>query len=172
MLRRSVLACLASSLLALAGCSQKPVQTARDDRLDAHERRDEAVRFMRVSIEYQAPDQGVTFIPAIISLLLPFLCQMLIKCALAQVLKQHRAINRNPDGAIALRWKASVAAEFQRQHAGVVPPEEVAGHVAAVFEAFREASERELTETVEALQAVPSESDWDAAGLVRQLVED
>lgn len=173
MLRRSALALMAAGLLSLAGCRREPVPALEGrDLIAAIKRRETAVLGMQRAIENQGPDLKVKFIPPLLGLLIPFLCQMLVKCLLPQVLKQHRAIDRSPAGPIATRWKARVGEEFLRKYTGSVGSSDVARHVEGAFEAFRKASEQELTETVIALQAVPTDADWDAAGLARDLARE
>jgi len=170
MLRRTALALMAAGLLAIS-CRRRPDPKERV--VAAIGRRQRVVESIDSAIRAQAPDQTVTLIPALLGLLIPFLCQMLAKCLLAQVLKQHRVINRDPDGVVAQRWKSRVAGEFAKKHGDVgLSLGDVDNHVSAAFEAFREASVAELTEAVEALRDLPTEADWDAAGLVRDLVRE
>lgn len=109
-------------------------------------------------------NEGIQFDPALLAILVPFLGGLIKDCLLQNVLQQHRAVNRSPDGRVAKSMRQNIAEAFRDKH-----PESdadtVEKHVEASIDAFREASVAEVTELYRDARKAPSEDviDWDKA---------
>lgn len=116
----------------------------------------------RVEMASAITSQPIEFDPVTIGLLVELLWQLFQACVLNKLLAQHRAINKNPKGKLAGRWKKNVAQAFTEKNPGIASAE-LDSHVNAAFDAFRKASEPELTEAFRGIQSQAVEltdDDW------------
>ncbi len=108
--------------------------------------------------------EPIQFDPALIAILVPFLVGLVKDCLLQNVLQQHRAVNRRPDGRVAKSMRTNIAESFRAKYADA-DETTVDQHVEASIDAFREASVLEVTELYKDAQHAPPEEviDWDKA---------
>jgi len=109
-------------------------------------------------------DEAIQFDPALISILVPLLVGLIKQCLLQNVLQQHRAINRRPNGRVAQTMRENIAKSFRAKYVDA-DQATVDQHVEASIDAFREASVLEVTELYKDAHHAPAEEviDWDKA---------
>ena len=113
----------------------------------------------------------VGFSAVIAGLLVDLLLGVLKQCLMQHVLAQHRAVNRRPDGRVAMGMRSKFEQVFLEKHS---EHDEVAvkAHVDSAMEAFREATESEVVDLVRDTQLKPSDptdDDWEHAAIATAL---
>ena len=130
----------------------------------------------RVASEIEGQHQGVRvgISPVIVGLLVNLVLGILKQCLMAHMLRQHRIVNRRPDGRVATAMKAEIGRAFLEKH----PDQDsasVKAHVDSTVEAFREASVTELTDLFQSQQERPAtaeelDASWPYAGAAMKLM--
>lgn len=171
----------------MTGCSKpnpvKPLENAELTPLTEQEfadlqaslRRENAVDWkQRLTDDIAEQHSGAAqFDPVLVSLLVSFVFGLIKQCLLAQILRQHKAINRRPDGRIAVAMKNRISKAFIAMHP-TADETAVTSHVESSLDAFCEASEFELRQMyIDQITnpSAPSEDDWTFAAVAKSLVE-
>lgn len=124
-------------------------------------------------IQHQHVESPIEFDPVLAGLLVSFLFGVLKQCLLQNVLAQHRAVNRRPNGAVAQKMRQKLSAGFSQSHPDADHVAVIA-HCESAMKSFREATTEEIVRLYQEQQTTPAnldEVDWNAA-VVRSILND
>lgn len=119
--------------------------------------------------------EDVTFDVTLVLALAGLLFNVIKMCMQSQILKQHAAVQRKPDGAVARKMKERIGDTYLEKHPDA-DYAEVQSHVVAAVKSFAKASEEEVLVLVRQVKSLPDAdvdfdvfSEWAVGTLVNEM---